>query len=75
MFFHCLRRVELTTEQIVAEVHYAAEEYSWFAVGFSNYGELKPADYCVLWLDWHRETHLEVNYSINSSMMVFVNYK
>ncbi|XP_001602880.1 tyramine beta-hydroxylase [Nasonia vitripennis] len=52
-------RVELTTEQIVAEVHYAAEEYSWFAVGFSNYGELKPADYCVLWVDWHRETHLE----------------
>ena len=50
----------MSKEKIIAEVHYAAEEYSWFAVGFSNYGELKPADFCILWIDWHRETHLEV---------------
>ncbi|XP_058796937.1 tyramine beta-hydroxylase [Phymastichus coffea] len=52
-------RVEFASEQIAAEVHYAAEEYAWFAVGFSNYGEHKPADYCVLWVDWRRQTHLQ----------------
>ncbi|KAJ8681301.1 hypothetical protein QAD02_017088 [Eretmocerus hayati] len=51
-------RVDLLEEQIAAEVHFTSEEYSWFAIGFSEYGELKPADYCVFWMDWHRETHL-----------------
>ncbi|XP_014231771.1 tyramine beta-hydroxylase [Trichogramma pretiosum] len=52
-------RVDHTSEQIITEIHYAAEEYSWFAIGFSDYGDYAPADYCILWLDWHRETHLQ----------------
>ncbi|XP_014216871.1 tyramine beta-hydroxylase [Copidosoma floridanum] len=52
-------RIDFTPEEIAAEVHFSGEENSWFAVGFSNYGESKPADYCVLWVDWHRETHLQ----------------
>ncbi|XP_066588301.1 dopamine beta-hydroxylase-like [Prorops nasuta] len=52
-------RVDLISKLIIAEVHYTAEENSWFALGFSDYGQLKPADYCVIWIDWHRQTRLE----------------
>ncbi|XP_011493800.1 PREDICTED: tyramine beta-hydroxylase [Ceratosolen solmsi marchali] len=52
-------RVALASERIIAEVHYTGEENSWFAVGFSDYGKLRPADYCIFWTNWHRETHLQ----------------
>lgn len=48
------------SEIIIAEVHYIGVDNTWFAIGFSNYGELKPADYCVLWIDWHRQIQLQV---------------
>lgn len=53
-------RVDLMNELIVVEIHYVGNERSWFAIGFSDYGELKPADYCVLWPDWHQQIHLQV---------------
>ncbi|XP_078044761.1 tyramine beta hydroxylase isoform X2 [Augochlora pura] len=46
-------------ELIVVEVHFAGVDNTWFAIGFSNYGELKPADYCILWIDWHRKIQLQ----------------
>ncbi|XP_043470851.1 tyramine beta-hydroxylase [Leptopilina heterotoma] len=52
-------RVDLIDEKIIAEVHYVGEENSWFAIGFSNYGELKPADYCIIWMDWHRDVKIQ----------------
>ncbi|XP_011700718.1 PREDICTED: tyramine beta-hydroxylase [Wasmannia auropunctata] len=52
-------RVDLMNKLVIAEVHYVGNESSWFAIGFSDYGELKPADYCVLWSDWHQQIHLE----------------
>lgn len=55
------KRVDLIDEKIIAEVHYVGEENSWFAIGFSNYGELKPADYCIIWMDWHRDVKIQVN--------------
>ncbi|XP_046481129.1 tyramine beta hydroxylase isoform X1 [Neodiprion pinetum] len=52
-------RVELTDETIMVEVHYVGEDNTWFAVGFSDYGEKSPADYCILWSGWHREINLQ----------------
>lgn len=57
-----LSRVDSISELIIAEVHYVSEENSWFAIGFSDYGELKPADYCILWMDWHRDVKLQVSF-------------
>jgi len=59
-----LSRVDLMNKQVIAEVHYVGNDSSWFAIGFSDYGELKPADYCVLWSDWHQQIHLQVKYSV-----------
>ncbi|XP_033321707.1 tyramine beta hydroxylase [Megalopta genalis] len=52
-------RVDFTSESIVAEVHFVDAGNAWFAIGFSNYGESKPADYCILWIDWHRRIRLQ----------------
>lgn len=52
-------RIELESELLVTEIHYFGYDNTWFAIGFSNYGEPKPADYCVLWTDWHRQTRLQ----------------
>lgn len=52
-------RVDFMNEMIIAEVHYIGVDNAWFAIGFSDYGELKPADYCVLWIDWHRQIQLQ----------------
>ncbi|XKL67505.1 hypothetical protein PGB90_002996 [Kerria lacca] len=34
------------------EVHSPLRVWEWFAIGFSDYGEFYPADYCVLWTGW-----------------------
>ncbi|EFN73526.1 Tyramine beta-hydroxylase [Camponotus floridanus] len=52
-------KVDLMNELVVVEIHYIGNDSSWFAIGFSDYGELKPADYCVLWPDWHQQIHLQ----------------
>ncbi|XP_017887322.1 tyramine beta-hydroxylase [Ceratina calcarata] len=52
-------RVDFMSETIIAEIHYVGADNTWFAIGFSNYGELKSADYCVLWIDWHRQIQLQ----------------
>lgn len=66
----CIFRVDFTNELVVVEVHYIGENNSWFAIGFSDYGEQKPADYCVLWSDWHQQVHFQVciRYSIIQSI-------
>ncbi|XP_057321265.1 tyramine beta-hydroxylase [Microplitis mediator] len=52
-------RVEPTKEVIQFEIHFTAEERAWFAVGFSDRGEITPADYCILWSDWHLKVHFQ----------------
>ncbi|NP_001071292.1 tyramine beta hydroxylase [Apis mellifera] len=52
-------RVDFMSEIIIAEVHYTSIDNTWFAIGFSEYGKLKSADYCVLWIDWHRQIQLQ----------------
>lgn len=58
------------SEMIIAEVHYKGADNTWFAIGFSSYGELKPADYCVLWIDWHRQIQLQVFTILISSLYI-----
>lgn len=45
---------------IEVEIHYISEEHSWFAVGFSDHGDAKSSDYCVLWIDWRLTVHFDV---------------
>ncbi|KAK7604848.1 hypothetical protein V9T40_006034 [Parthenolecanium corni] len=34
------------------EIHLPLRKWEWFAIGFSDYGEFYPADYCILWTGW-----------------------
>ncbi|XP_069676915.1 tyramine beta-hydroxylase [Periplaneta americana] len=52
--------VNYATETVSVEVHSPATHKDlWVAVGFSDYGELKGADLCVLWRDWRGRTHFQ----------------
>lgn len=46
-------------EKITFEVHLLSN-FGWFALGFSERGELFPADYCLLWYDWKKNEHFQV---------------
>lgn len=59
LFFKKIR-VEPTKEVIQFEIHFTAEDRAWFAIGFSDRGEITPADYCILWSDWHLKVHFQV---------------
>ncbi|XP_065218029.1 dopamine beta-hydroxylase-like [Planococcus citri] len=39
------------------EIHLPLRRWDWFAIGFSDYGELYQADLCILWSDrkWNTE--------------------
>ncbi|KAF7378854.1 hypothetical protein HZH66_015088 [Vespula vulgaris] len=52
-------RVDLMSKLVKVEIHYTGDQNTWFAVGFSDYGEFKLADYCILWIDWHQQTQLQ----------------
>jgi hypothetical protein len=34
---------------------------SWFAIGFSDYGQFTDADFCILWADPAHRVHFLVN--------------
>lgn len=52
--------IDYETEEIQYEIHYPLGFAKWFAFGFSDYGELAPADYCILWANWKNELYFEV---------------
>ncbi|XP_008559438.1 dopamine beta-hydroxylase isoform X2 [Microplitis demolitor] len=56
---HFIILVEPTKEVIQFEIHFTAEDRAWFAIGFSDRGEITPADYCILWSDWHLKVHFQ----------------
>ena len=35
-------------------------QYDWFAIGFSDYGEINQADLCVIWFDNKNKVHFQV---------------
>ena len=39
-------------ESVEMEVKSVLADQDWLAIGFSDYGELNNADFCVLWRDW-----------------------
>jgi hypothetical protein len=42
----------------------------WIAVGFSDYGNMFPADFCIFWTDWKGETHL----TVKTFLFIFLKY-
>lgn len=44
------------------EVHLPLRKWDWFAIGFSDYGELYPADFCILWTDRKWNTEFQVSF-------------
>lgn len=43
------------------EIHLPLRKWEWFAIGFSDYGEFYPADYCILWTGWKDGIKFEVS--------------
>ena len=35
-------------------------DFRWFAIGFSDYGELNQADLCFMWQDEQEKEHFQV---------------
>ncbi|CAD6205683.1 GSCOCG00009965001-RA-CDS [Cotesia congregata] len=68
-------RVDPTKEMIQFEIHYTGKQSGWFAVGFSNRGELTLADYCVLWIDWHLKVHFEDAWANNKGIIEVDSYQ
>lgn len=51
-------RLDYERQALLVEVHATLPPRAWFALGFSDYGEPAPADYCVLWEDWRGRAQL-----------------
>ena len=49
--------------KVQVEVHVPILRDEWFAIGFSDYGDLSGADLCVMWQDWRGKFHFQVIYS------------
>ncbi|XP_014472863.1 PREDICTED: tyramine beta-hydroxylase isoform X1 [Dinoponera quadriceps] len=58
-------RVDRINMRIIAGVQFFGDNSSWLAIGFSDYGKLNPADYCIMWHDWHREAHFQDTWADN----------
>uniref|UniRef100_T1IHN5 DOMON domain-containing protein n=1 Tax=Strigamia maritima TaxID=126957 RepID=T1IHN5_STRMM len=44
--------VHYETETVLMEIHSHVKPDDWLAVGFSDYGEIENADFCVFWDGW-----------------------
>lgn len=62
--------IDYHSKQLTFEVH-LPKEFGWFALGFSDRGNLFPADYCLLWYDWKRRAHFEVCITSQNYLIVF----
>ena len=57
--------VDYQSESLTLEVRTVLNnEYDWFAIGFSDYGELFGADLCILWADRKRKLHFQVRHQL-----------
>uniref|UniRef100_T1IHN6 DOMON domain-containing protein n=1 Tax=Strigamia maritima TaxID=126957 RepID=T1IHN6_STRMM len=43
--------VHYETETVLMEIHSHVKPDDWLAVGFSDYGKIENADFCVFWVD------------------------
>lgn len=54
--------LDYETETATIEVRARLErESDWFAIGFSDYGNVSNADLCVLWFDSALKSHFDVS--------------
>ena len=54
--------LDYKTETATIEVRATLlKESDWFAIGFSDYGNVSNADLCVLWFDWNLKSHFDVS--------------
>lgn len=54
--------LDYKTETATIEVRASLQhESDWFAIGFSDYGNVSNADLCVLWFDLSLKSHFDVS--------------
>lgn len=55
-------RVDYSIRKIQFELSLSEEApaFNWFALGFSDRGELENSDACLLWTDYKNREHFEV---------------
>ena len=46
----------------------------WLAIGFSDYGELYNADFCVLWRDWRQRTRFSDVFTNKVEYLIILEY-
>ena len=57
--------IDYQTESLTLEVKTVLKDnYDWFAIGFSDYGETSGADLCILWFDRKRKLHFQVSHKL-----------
>ncbi|XP_056637105.1 tyramine beta-hydroxylase isoform X2 [Diorhabda sublineata] len=53
--------LDYNSETVIFEIHIPSD-YGWFAIGFSDRGNLFPSDICLLWRDLKGISHLKDAY-------------
>ncbi|PSN45176.1 Dopamine beta-hydroxylase [Blattella germanica] len=53
--------VDYAASSVHVEVHVPDVGDGWYAIGFSDYGDVTGADLCVLWADWRGKLHLQAS--------------
>lgn len=62
---HLYWTVDYEEETVTFELRVRSSEHDWVGVGFSDRGEIKNADLCVLWTDKKRKNKFQVNNFLN----------
>ncbi|GFR09784.1 dopamine beta-hydroxylase [Trichonephila clavata] len=52
--------VDYEEETVTFEVRARISEHDWIGIGFSDRGEVKKADLCILWTDRKRKNRFQV---------------
>lgn len=55
--------LDYSNKIIIFEIHIPSS-FGWFAIGFSDWGKLFPADYCVLWYNWKGHLQFQVSFTL-----------
>ncbi|KAJ9576577.1 hypothetical protein L9F63_025529, partial [Diploptera punctata] len=64
--------LDYPSSRLQVEVHVPKLRDEWFAVGFSDYGQLPGADLCVMWEDWKRNVHFQTESICPGNMLIIV---
>jgi hypothetical protein len=68
--FRLFWTIDYESEFVTLEVRSTLENKNdWFAIGFSDYGQITNADLCILWFDKKNRIHFQVIIKINSTII------